>query len=173
VAQGDGSQPAMAGHTQSRIRDAHASARQCQPAVHDGPLRKHGGSTSKQVAANSCVRLRSWSMNRHAKSKGQSHNDECRRRLDKPSPLPPKAEVVSSNLRHFGTKLGTPKPAVFALVVCAAVCRRELERGELIRQLPEWGAGRVELNAVYASGRAAKPSARAFVDYLIATLPRD
>ena len=49
-------------------------------------------------------------------------------------------------------------------------CRRELERGELIRVLPEWDAGTVELNAVYASGRAAKPSARAFVDYLIAAL---
>ena len=50
------------------------------------------------------------------------------------------------------------------------VCRRELERGALVRLLPEWDAGTVELNAVYASGRAAKPSARAFVDYLIAAL---
>jgi DNA-binding transcriptional LysR family regulator len=49
-------------------------------------------------------------------------------------------------------------------------CRRELESGELVRLLPEWDAGTVELNAVYASGRAAKPSARAFVDYLIAAL---
>jgi DNA-binding transcriptional LysR family regulator len=49
-------------------------------------------------------------------------------------------------------------------------CRREIERGELIRLLPEWDAGTVELNAVYASGRAAKPSARAFVDYLIEAL---
>src|SRR3984957_14300984 len=49
-------------------------------------------------------------------------------------------------------------------------CRWELARGELVRLLPEWDAGTVELNAVYASGRAAKPSARAFVDYLIAAL---
>jgi DNA-binding transcriptional LysR family regulator len=49
-------------------------------------------------------------------------------------------------------------------------CRRELESGELVRLLPEWDAGTVELNAVYASGRAAKPSARAFVDFLIAVL---
>ena len=49
-------------------------------------------------------------------------------------------------------------------------CRREVESGELIRLLPEWDAGTVELNAVFASGRAAKPSARAFVDYLIAAL---
>jgi DNA-binding transcriptional LysR family regulator len=50
------------------------------------------------------------------------------------------------------------------------VCRRELDRGELVRLLPEWDAGAVELNAVYPNGRAAKPSARAFVDYLIAAL---
>jgi DNA-binding transcriptional LysR family regulator len=49
-------------------------------------------------------------------------------------------------------------------------CRQELERGELVRLLPEWDAGTVELNAVYASGRAAKPSARAFIDYLITVL---
>jgi DNA-binding transcriptional LysR family regulator len=52
-------------------------------------------------------------------------------------------------------------------------CRQELEKGELIRLLPEWDAGTVELNAVYASGRATKPSARAFVDHLMASLPRD
>jgi DNA-binding transcriptional LysR family regulator len=40
----------------------------------------------------------------------------------------------------------------------------------IVRLLPEWDAGTVELNAVYASGRAAKPSARAFVDYLITAL---
>jgi DNA-binding transcriptional LysR family regulator len=52
-------------------------------------------------------------------------------------------------------------------------CRLELESGELVRLLPEWDAGTVELNAVFASGRAAKPSARAFVDYLIAALRED
>jgi DNA-binding transcriptional LysR family regulator len=56
------------------------------------------------------------------------------------------------------------------LMTPLGACRRELERGELVRLLPEWDAGTVELNAVYASGRAAKPSARAFVDYLIAAL---
>jgi DNA-binding transcriptional LysR family regulator len=59
------------------------------------------------------------------------------------------------------------------LMIPLGVCRRELKRGELVWVLPEWDAGTVELNAVYASGRAAKPSARAFVDYLIAALPRD
>jgi DNA-binding transcriptional LysR family regulator len=52
-------------------------------------------------------------------------------------------------------------------------CRREVRRGELIRVLPEWDAGAVELNAVFAGGRAAKPAARAFVDHLIAALRED
>src|SRR4051794_29779839 len=56
------------------------------------------------------------------------------------------------------------------LMTPLGVCGRELERGELVRLLPEWDAGTVELNAVYASGKAAKPSARAFVDYLITAL---
>ncbi len=56
------------------------------------------------------------------------------------------------------------------LMTPLGACRRELERGELVRLLPEWDAGTVELNAVYANGRAAKPSARAFVDYLIAAI---
>jgi DNA-binding transcriptional LysR family regulator len=61
-----------------------------------------------------------------------------------------------------------PTPAVEGLGILMTplgVCGRELERGELVRLLPEWDAGTVELNAVYANGRAAKPSARAFVDY--------
>jgi DNA-binding transcriptional LysR family regulator len=52
-------------------------------------------------------------------------------------------------------------------------CRREVEGGELIRVLPEWDAGSVELNAVFVSGRAAKPSARAFVDYLMRELRQE
>ena len=52
-------------------------------------------------------------------------------------------------------------------------CHQEVESGELIRLLPEWDAGTAELNAVFPSGRAAKPSARAFVDYLIAALRED
>jgi DNA-binding transcriptional LysR family regulator len=72
--------------------------------------------------------------------------------------------------------LGAVAAAVAGLGIVMApsgACRQEVERGELIRLLPEWDAGMVELNAVFASGRAAKPSARAFVDYLIAALRED
>ncbi len=52
-------------------------------------------------------------------------------------------------------------------------CRRELERGELVRLLPDWDAGSVQLNAVFPSGRAANPAARAFVEYLFSPLHAD
>ena len=45
-------------------------------------------------------------------------------------------------------------------------CKAELESGTLVQLLPDWEIGSVELNAVLAGGRAAKPSARAFTDYL-------
>jgi DNA-binding transcriptional LysR family regulator len=47
-------------------------------------------------------------------------------------------------------------------------CRKELGDGSLIRLLPEWDMGTIELSAVFAAGRAAKPSARAFSKFLFA-----
>lgn len=52
-------------------------------------------------------------------------------------------------------------------------CRRELESGELVRVLPNWGAGSMELSALFAGGKTAKPAAKAFVDYLNRALPVD
>jgi DNA-binding transcriptional LysR family regulator len=46
----------------------------------------------------------------------------------------------------------------------------ELDRGSLVRVLPDWDAGSVELNAVFSNGKAAKPAARALVDYLVEAL---
>ncbi len=46
-------------------------------------------------------------------------------------------------------------------------CRKELDSGALIRVLPDWDLGRIALHAVFASGKSAKPAARAFADYLI------
>ncbi len=47
-------------------------------------------------------------------------------------------------------------------------CRSEIEKGSLVRVLSEWDMGSVELHAVFPGGRGAKPSARAFVDFLVA-----
>jgi DNA-binding transcriptional LysR family regulator len=51
-------------------------------------------------------------------------------------------------------------------------CRKELTSGILIRLLPEWDMGVMEVRAVMASGRAAKPSARAFTEFLVAEFRR-
>lgn len=48
--------------------------------------------------------------------------------------------------------------------------RQELEDGRLVPLLPDWHREPVELNAVYTAGRAAKPAARLFTDFLIEAL---
>lgn len=47
-----------------------------------------------------------------------------------------------------------------------AGCLKELEDGILVRLLPDWDMGSVDIHAVFAAGRAAKPSARAFAEFL-------
>jgi DNA-binding transcriptional LysR family regulator len=49
-------------------------------------------------------------------------------------------------------------------------CRAELQAGTLVHVLPDWDTGEVELNALFAAGRAAKPSARALAEFLAAEL---
>jgi DNA-binding transcriptional LysR family regulator len=45
-------------------------------------------------------------------------------------------------------------------------CRAEIKRGELTRIMEDWEMPAVELHALFPSGRAASPAARAFIDYL-------
>lgn len=45
-------------------------------------------------------------------------------------------------------------------------CQREIASGELVRLLPEWDMGAIEINALFPAGRAAKPAAKAYIDYL-------
>ena len=42
----------------------------------------------------------------------------------------------------------------------------ELETGQLVRVLPDWKMGSADINVVLPAGRAAKPSARAFSDFM-------
>ncbi len=48
-------------------------------------------------------------------------------------------------------------------------CRAELERGELVQLLTGWEIGTIEVNALLAGGKTAKPSALAFAEYLQAS----
>jgi DNA-binding transcriptional LysR family regulator len=47
-------------------------------------------------------------------------------------------------------------------------CRKELKSGALIRLLPDWDMGLMEVHAVMPAGRRAKPSARVFTEFLVA-----
>jgi DNA-binding transcriptional LysR family regulator len=49
-------------------------------------------------------------------------------------------------------------------------CRPELASGALVEVLADWHLKPIELHALFAAGRAAKPSARAFADYLASAL---
>lgn len=47
---------------------------------------------------------------------------------------------------------------------------KEFESGLLVRVLPEWEMGSADIHAILPAGRAAKPSARAFADFIGAEL---
>jgi DNA-binding transcriptional LysR family regulator len=47
---------------------------------------------------------------------------------------------------------------------------KELQSGSLVRVLPEWKMGSADINVVLPAGRAAKPSARAFSDFMTVEL---
>lgn len=42
----------------------------------------------------------------------------------------------------------------------------ELEKGQLVRLLPDWEMGSSDINVILPAGRSAKPSARAFVNFI-------
>ena len=57
--------------------------------------------------------------------------------------------------------------AVAGLVsMTVGAARKEISEGLLVRVLTDWDMGEVELLAVFPARKAAKPSARAFVDLL-------
>jgi DNA-binding transcriptional LysR family regulator len=45
-------------------------------------------------------------------------------------------------------------------------CLRDLQQGALVKVLPDWEMGSVAVYIVFADGRSAKPSARAFADFI-------
>jgi DNA-binding transcriptional LysR family regulator len=49
-------------------------------------------------------------------------------------------------------------------------CRPELASGALVHLMADWQMTPIELHALFAAGRAPKPSARAFADYLASAL---
>ena len=49
---------------------------------------------------------------------------------------------------------------------------KELQSGSVVRVLPDWKMGSADINLVLPAGRAAKPSARAFSDFMTAELKK-
>ena len=49
-------------------------------------------------------------------------------------------------------------------------CRAELESGRLVELLPEWERGAIDVHAVFDGGRAPKPAAKAFAEFLVEAL---
>jgi DNA-binding transcriptional LysR family regulator len=65
---------------------------------------------------------------------------------------------------------GTTAAAIAGLGIVSTgymACRAELASGTLVEVLPDWQMATAGVHALTPSGRAAKPSARAFTDFLI------
>lgn len=72
----------------------------------------------------------------------------------------------------FGTEVATTA-AVAGLGLLSAgdpSVLTELETGSLVRVLPEWEMGSADINAILPGGRAAKPTAPAFAEFVAAEL---
>lgn len=68
---------------------------------------------------------------------------------------------------------GTTAAALAGLGIVSTgymACRAELASGALVEILPDWRMATAGVHALTPSGRAAKPSARAFTDFLIAEM---
>jgi DNA-binding transcriptional LysR family regulator len=51
--------------------------------------------------------------------------------------------------------------------------QKELADGSLVRILSDWNMGEIELHAVLPAGKAAKPAARAFINFLVAEFAKE
>ncbi|MBB4438173.1 MULTISPECIES: LysR family transcriptional regulator [Rhizobium] len=74
----------------------------------------------------------------------------------------------AGDLSITGSEVGINASLVGLGMVVASYpsLRGYIGNGELVRLLPEWEMAEIESHALFASGQAAKPAARAFVDYL-------
>jgi DNA-binding transcriptional LysR family regulator len=74
-------------------------------------------------------------------------------------------------LNEVGLAAAVAGLGLVSMTVGAA--KRELAEGSLVRVLADWDMGEIELHAVFPAGRAAKPAARVFTDFLIAEFAKD
>lgn len=73
---------------------------------------------------------------------------------------------VGASMNEVATAAAVAGLGIAAMTL--AGCRQELASGALLRVLEDWDMGIVPVHAVFAAGRAAKPAARAFAEFLAA-----
>lgn len=56
------------------------------------------------------------------------------------------------------------------LMAPLGACAAEIDQGKLVRVLPDWDAGSVDLSAIYPAGVSAKPAAKALAEFLVQEL---
>jgi DNA-binding transcriptional LysR family regulator len=80
-------------------------------------------------------------------------------RVDSPLSITANEVAMASAIAGLGIAVSSESSA-----------RTELETGKLVRVLPDWDLGSMELNALFVSGKTIKPAARAFTDFLLREL---
>lgn len=65
-------------------------------------------------------------------------------------------------------EVGTASAVAGLGISCLSLagCHKEIAEGTLMRLLPDWDMGMIEVNALFTAGRASKTSAKAFFEYL-------
>jgi DNA-binding transcriptional LysR family regulator len=76
---------------------------------------------------------------------------------------------VNGNLTINGTDsaVAAGREGIGLVVASTPALIDEIDRGALVRVLPEWDMGEIEAHALFPSGQTPKPAARTFVDFLI------
>jgi DNA-binding transcriptional LysR family regulator len=80
------------------------------------------------------------------------------------------ASIKMTGSLEVSTTEGAMAAAIAGLGIVYAnlgALKEPLAEGDLVRLLPDWDMGELEGHAVFPAGRAAKPAARAFADFLI------
>jgi DNA-binding transcriptional LysR family regulator len=89
------------------------------------------------------------------------------RQGDRQSSVQPRGQVSISNAE---VGVSAVRAGLGVAVASLPTFAEDLDSGALLRLLPNWELGNIEAHALFASGQAAKPAARAFVDHLVAML---
>lgn len=77
-------------------------------------------------------------------------------------------DVMPINVNEGAIAAAVAGLGVMSIAMC--VVYPEFDAGRLVPLLPDWDLERIDVYAVYPSGRIAKPAARAFTDFLIADI---